>query len=140
MKKISLILALLLLFAGYGYALTPPTVVKNAFEKKFPNATKVKWGKETKTVWEADFVNKGTKMSSNFSQNGDWVETEIPIKISELPKAVFDALQKKYHNWKIIEVDRTETAKNGVIFEVDVKSGSHKKGVAFKEDGTEVKE
>jgi len=140
MKKISIAFVLIVLLSSFCFALKPPVVVKKAFDQKFPEATKVKWGKENKTVWEADFFVKGIKMSSNFSENGTWVETEVPIKVSELPKAVADAINKKYSQWKIVEADRTETAKNGVIYEADLKLGKQQKGVAFKEDGTEVKE
>lgn len=117
---------------------TPPTLVQKAFEQKFPTATKVSWGKENTKEWEAEFTLDGSKVSANFSNDGTWVETEREIPVSELPKAVAEAIQRQYPNWKITEADKTETAKNGTIFEADIKSGMQKKALAFKQDGTVV--
>lgn len=117
-----------------------PGDVQKAFEQKFPKATNVSWGKENKTEWEAEFTLDGGKFSANFTNDGTWVETEKKIAVSEFPKPVADAIQKQYPGWKITEADRTETAKNGLIYEADIKSGMQKKEVAFKEDGTPVTE
>lgn len=122
------------------FALTPPAKVKAAFSQKYPKATKVSWGKESAKEWEAEFTLDGTKVSANFSQDGTWVETERMIAISALPKPVEEAIDKQYPKWKISSADKTETAKNGVVYEVGIKSASHKKEVIFKEDGTPVKE
>ena len=121
-----------------SFAGTPPLAVQKAFEQKFPNATKVSWDMENKTEWEADFTFNEKKLSANFSVDGLWVETEQKINVSEFPKAVTDAIQKKYPEWKITEADRTESAKNGLIYEADMKSGTQKKEVAFKEDGSAI--
>lgn len=120
--------------------LVAPEAVQKAFEQKFPIATSVSWRKENKTEWEAEFMFNGGKLSANFTNDGTWVETEKQIAVSEFPKVVADAIQKLYPGWKITEADRTETAKNGLIYEVDIKSGTQKKEVAFKEDGTPVTE
>jgi len=117
-----------------------PSAVSAAFKVKFPAATKVSWGKENDKEWEAEFTFEGNKISANFTSDGNWVETEREIQVSQLPKGVKDAIQKQYPNWKITETDKTDTAKNGIIYEADIKSGAQKKEVAFKEDGTVVKE
>lgn len=123
-----------------SFAITPPAAVKMAFEKKFPNATKVTWGKEVAKEWEAAFTFEGNKISANFGEDGTWLETEKEIKAADLPKAVSAAIKLKYPGWAIIEADKTETSKHGTIYEADQKSGTKKKAVAFKEDGTPVKE
>ena len=94
-----------------AFAGTPPDAVKKAFAKKFPTATQVSWGKESAKEWEADFIFEGSKISANFLQDGTW-------------------------DWKIVEADLTETAKNGTIYEVDLKKGLKSKSLAFKENGT----
>jgi hypothetical protein len=139
MKKLFVILICFIFMGSIAFSLTPPTAVKKAFAQKFPNATKVKWGKENKTEFEAEFTLNGTKISANFAQNGDWVETEAQIKVSELPKAVTDAINKQYPGWKIIKAEKTDNAKEGTIYEAGIMSGKHKKGVEFKADGTPVK-
>jgi Putative beta-lactamase-inhibitor-like, PepSY-like len=118
----------------------PPAVVQKAFEKKFPNATKVSWGKESPKEWEAEFTFEGNKISANFADDGTWVETERKIKITDLPKAVAAAIKSSFPGWTIIEADKTETLKNGTVYEADLKKGKTKKGVAFKEDGSRATE
>ncbi len=140
MKKIILMIVSLAIVSSCSYAGTPPTAVSKSFSSKFPKATKVSWGKENATEWEAEFTLDGSKISANFKADGAWVETEREISVSKLPKAVADAIQKQYPNWKITEADVTETAKNGTIYEADIRSGTQKKALAFKEDGSTVKE
>jgi len=111
-----------------------------AFKKKFPTATKVTWGKEAPKEWEAEFTFEGNKISANFGEDGTWLETEKKIKAADLPKAVAAAIKLKYPGWANAEADKTETSKHGTIYEADLKNGIKKKAVAFKEDGTPVKE
>lgn len=140
MKKITLMFIALAFFCSSSFALTPPKVVKDAFDKKFPTATKIVWGKESAKEWEADFVLDGIKISAVFFEDGKWMETEQMIKTSELPTAVADAIKAKYPSWTIAEADKTESAKLGAIYEADLKKGTSKKAVACKADGTMVKE
>jgi Putative beta-lactamase-inhibitor-like, PepSY-like len=128
----------MLLFVVCSYAATPPESVKKTFNQKYPTATKVKWGMEKANEWEAEFIFNGEKLAANFKEDGTWVETEHKIKFNQLPMAVAEAYNKTFLDWKIIEVDRTETVKNGVIYEIDMKKGKEKKTAAYKEDGTVV--
>ena len=137
MKNIILILVMVLI-ASYTFAGTVPEAVQKAFNTKYPKITNVKWDKENAKEWEAEFTMSGNKLSANFMEDGTWVETEQVIPLDQLPIAVADAIKKTYPNWKIKETDKTETAKNGLIYEADLTLGSKKKGVAFKEDGTPV--
>jgi hypothetical protein len=139
MKKALLISALVFLFSCSS-STTPPDAVKSAFQQKYPDASNVKWGKENDKEWEAEFDNKGTQLSSNFDNDGSWIETEQSISKSEFPAAVTDAINKQYPGWEIVETDKTETASDGIVYDADLKSGSQKKEVAFKEDGTPVAE
>lgn len=139
MRKLILAMSLAFIFSS-SFADTPPPAVQKAFEQKFPKATKVSWGKENAKEWEAEFTDNGNKLSANFTNDGTWVETEKKIAVTDFPKAVTDAIQSKYKGWTITEADKTETAKHGTIYEADIKNGKSKKEVAFKEDGTEVKE
>ena len=139
MKKLVIILVIALLGTAPIVG-AQPKAVKDAFEKKFATATKVKWGKEAPKEWEAEFTLEGEKISANFAQDGTWLETERKIKAADLPKNVAAALKTKYPDWKIVEADKTETSKHGTIYEADLKNGGKKKSTAFKEDGTPVKE
>lgn len=136
--SLNLIAALLLCSPTFGT--TPPAKVTDAFHLKFPNASNVHWGKENKTEWEAEFQFKGAPLSANFSTDGAWVETEQMIKATELPPAVSAIISKEFAGWQIREADKTETFKNGTIYEADLKKGKLKKAVAYKQDGTKVVE
>lgn len=128
------------LFCSCAFAITPPKVVKDAFIKKFPNATKVTWGKEAAKEWEAEFTFEGSRISANFYEDGTWLETEKEIPAASLPPAVSKAIATTYPGWSITEADKTETAKHGTIYEADLKKGIGKKAVAHLENGTPVKE
>ena len=140
MKQFIVTTLSILLMYSISFAGTPPSAVKNAFAKKFTNATKVSWGKESAKVWEAEFTFEGGSLSANFSEDGTWLETEKVINATDLPKAVSDAIALKYPGWTIAEADKTETLKHGTIYEADLKMGTKKKSVAFKENGLPVKE
>ena len=136
--SINLIVAILLCARTFGT--TPPAKVPEAFHLKFPKATNVHWGKENKTEWEAEFQIEGAPLSANFSTDGAWVETEQMIKATELPPAVSAIISKEFAGWQITEAVKTETSKNGTIYEADFKKGKLKKAVAYKQDGTKVVE
>lgn len=123
-----------------SFAKIPPKAVSDAFMKKFPTATKVTWGIEGPKEWEAEFTLNGEKISANFDKNGTWLETEKEIKAENLPKPILIALKMNFNDWKIAEADKTETAKHGTIYEVDLKKGTKTKSLAYKEDGKSVKE
>jgi hypothetical protein len=138
MKK--LLIMSIVFICSCAFAGTPPDVVKKAFAKKFPTATKVSWGVEGPKEWEAEFTLEGSRISANFSENGTWLETEREIKAANLPKAVLAAVKSKYSDWKIAEADKTESSKHGTIYEVDLKKGMKSKSLAFKENGMSIKE
>ena len=134
MKKIFMILTLVLV-CSYSFAVTPPKIVRDSFAKKFPNATKVIWGKENPKEWEAEFTLEGNKFSANYGNDGSWIETEKVIKYRDLPKPVLLAISTHYPGWKISEADEIETPKNGKTYEVDLKKGKKKKEVNYKANG-----
>ncbi|MFP5042140.1 hypothetical protein [Parasediminibacterium sp. JCM 36343] len=76
MKKIVLLFMIVAIFCSCSFAMTPPKVVKDAFDKRFPTATKITWGKESAKEWEADFSLDGIKISAVFFEDGRWLETE----------------------------------------------------------------
>ncbi len=140
MKKLLLMFTAVILFYSFTSASQPPVAVEKAFKQKFPTATNVSWGKEAAKEWEAEFTFEGNKISANFMEDGRWVETEQKIKIAELPYAVATKLKTTYSGWVITEADKTETSKNGTIYEADLKMGKKKKSLAFKENGNIIKE
>ena len=139
MKKIIVLLSACMLISLLGYAqkITPdkvPAPVKQSFTKKFPAATDVKYEMEKKD-YEINFKDKGVEMSANFDATGNWLETEIEIKESNLPKEVSTSAAKNFAGFKISEVAKTETSEKGLIYEMDLKKDKEGFEVQFSPKG-----
>jgi hypothetical protein len=140
MKKIILLLALLLLISGSAMAqITVPQAVKSAFEAKFPNAENVKWDKENRSEYEANFTLGVTEMSASFLRDGTWLETETTIAVDQLPQAVQDAVKQNYSTGTITGASKIEKADNSIVYETDIRIKSKTKEVIFDEKGNIVK-
>ena len=55
-----------------------PQVVKEAFAKKYPQATDVEWIQEgkSKVIYEAEFKFGGKEITAEFSETGEFLEEE----------------------------------------------------------------
>lgn len=115
-----------------------PTNVKTAFSKKFTKATDVKWGKEGKTEWEAEFKMDGKAYSANYDLKAEWIETEYAITANEIPAAVKTTIDKNYAGYKMKESEISETAK-GKVYEFELVKGKSKVEVAFDMNGKLIK-
>jgi len=139
MKKIIVLLSACLLIGltGYTQKITPdkvPAAVKQAFAKKFPAATDVKYEMEKKD-YEITFKEKGVEMSANFDATGKWLETETEIKESDLPKEVAASVAKNFAGFKISEPAKTETPDKGLFYEMDLKKDKEGYEVRFSVKG-----
>jgi len=112
-----------------------PASVSSAFTQKFPNASKVKWGKENEKEWEAEFKMDGKEYSANFDLAGAWIETEYEVAATELPAVVMAAIEKESAGLKIGEAAVSET-KDGKVYEVT--AGKGKAAMAFVVDSNGV--
>ena len=117
-----------------------PAAVTTAFNQKFPNATKVKWDKENAHEYEASFEWKGEKLSANFSDTGEWLETESPITFIQLPEKVKTAFNVADKGAIVKAVAKIETSKGTTKFEVEFKQGVKTVELFYTTDGTEIKE
>ena len=139
MKKIIVLLSACLLFSlmGYTQKITPdkvPAPVKEAFAKKFPGATDVKYEMEKKD-YEINFKDKGVEMSVNFDATGKWLETETEIKVTDLPKEVSASVAKNFSGFKISDIAKTETTDKGLVYEMDLKNDKEGFEVQFSNKG-----
>ena len=139
MKKIVIVLSACLLISlmGYSQKITPdkvPALVKQAFAKKFPAATDVKYEIEKKD-YEINFKEKGVEMSANFDATGKWLETETEIKKSDLPKEVSASEAKNFTGFRISEVAKVETPDKELIYEIEIKKGKERNEIQFSPKG-----
>jgi len=130
----SLAFALVSLTASAQFVETP-AVVKDAFDKKFPEAKQVEWmhniGKP-----EVKFKMNDKKCWSRFTNKGEWEVTETKITKEELPVEVNDGLHKsKYNEWPIKSVSRFERP-GGITYKIGVSKGSmNSKTLYFNDKG-----
>jgi hypothetical protein len=132
MKNTMIILALSL---GIGSAYSQkikeaevPPEVKDAFKKAYPKAEIEKWEKEDGN-YEAEFeieripMDKSGKKeeiehSAVYTPKGELVQTEEEIKVSDLPKAVSEYIEKNVGK-KISEASKITDAKGVVNYEAE---------------------
>lgn len=96
-----------------------PAAVKDALKKQYPNAKVEKWEKEGKN-YEAEIEIGNAESSVVYDENGVLLETEIEIKVSELPKAVFEYFAKKFPEKKIKEASKITSANGKISYEAEV--------------------
>lgn len=111
-----------------------PAAVKAAFEKQYPGVT-VKWEKED-GKFEAGFKQNGNTMSALFEANGTMTESEMDIKVADLPAAVLSYVKDHYQGKSIKEGAKITKADGTVNYEAEVDG----KDVIFDAAGNFLKE
>jgi hypothetical protein len=99
---------------------TPPAAAKAALSKAFPGSTHVKWEKEG-SEFEASFDHGGKKMSAVVDAQGNLKESEMELKVSELPSAVLQYIKDHYNGATIKEAAKITKANGEVNYEAEVK-------------------
>lgn len=141
MRKIIFVASVLICSVASGFAQSKtPIAVTTAFNQQFPNATNVKWDKENAHEYEASFEWKGEKLSANYSDNGEWLETESPISFDLLPEKVQSAFNSTHMGTSVKAVAKIETSKGISKFEVEFKQGVKTVELFYTTNGTELKE
>ena len=143
MKKIVVLLSACLLFSFMGYTqeLTPdkvPTAVLQAFAKKHPAATEVKYELKHNN-YEIAFRDKGIREFTKFNPTGKWLDTKTAIVESDLPKEVSASIAKGFAGFKISEVTTVELPDKPLFYMVDLKKGNVGYKVHFSAKGDVLK-
>ncbi|MBK9151015.1 MAG: PepSY-like domain-containing protein [Saprospiraceae bacterium] len=112
-----------------------PQSVKSAFQKSYPTAKEVKWDKEGSN-YEASFDFNKTDYSVLFDVNGNVIETEVEIEVSQLPESVREYVANHYKGKKIKEAARITDAKGTVSYEAEIKGMD----LIFDSNGSFIKE
>lgn len=115
-----------------GYA---PEAVKANFQKMYPGENDPDWHVDAHGYYESHFKIKGVKHRADYNEDGSWVETEVSIDKDELPKAVQDAIKQNYSTEKITEIERVNSAKKGLFYDVEFKRKGKNMDVEFNEEG-----
>lgn len=136
MKKIMLTTVTCLLVLTLSFAGNAPAAVKQAFAQKFPNATAIKWDKENAHEYEASFTFNGEKHSANFSDSGEWLETESAAAFNQLPDKVKSAFTASHKKTRVKAAAKIETAKGVTKYEVEFKKGLKTIELFYNADGT----
>lgn len=95
-----------------------PAAVKSAFAKQYPGVA-VKWEKED-GKYEASFKQNGNSMSALFEANGTMIESEIDIKVADLPSPVLAYVKDHFKGKSIREGAKITKADGTVTFEAEV--------------------
>lgn len=96
-----------------------PAAVKESFAKNYPKAEAEGWEKENGN-YEVEAEYNETEMSVLIDPSGNILETEVEIKVSELPKGVTDYLSKNLTGQKTKEASKITDAKGTVTYEAEV--------------------
>ncbi len=112
-----------------------PAAVKSALQKSHPKAKDLKWEKE-KGNYEAGFEVGETDYSVLIDASGKILETEVEIKIDELPANAKAYVAKHYAGQKIKEAAKITDSKGVVTYEAEVKG----KDLIFDNTGKFLKE
>lgn len=93
-----------------------PKKVMDALKAKFPKAEITKWTKEKegdKVVYDIEFKQGKQKFEADIFEDGTIHNWEKEIAARDLPKAVTDAVNKKYPRATMKEVMQVTEMKNG---------------------------
>ena len=123
MKKIMMmvVLAALIAFSACAQKLKEadvPAAVKASFAKQYSGVT-AKWEKED-GKYEAGFKKDGNSMSALFEANGTMTESEMDIKVSDLPATVLAYVKEHYKGKTIKEGAKITKADGTVNYEAEV--------------------
>lgn len=118
-----------------------PKAIMDSFTKQYPGVKAEKWEKEGNNYEVEIHVNK-VETSVVYGPNGNLLETETEISVSELPQAVNEYVSKNLPGKKIKEASKITTAKGVVTYEAEIgdedylfdASGSFLKKESEKED------
>lgn len=111
-----------------------PFAVKASFAKQYPGTT-AKWEKED-GKYEAGFKKDGNNMSALFEANGTMTESEVDIKVADLPATVLAYVKDHYKGKSIKEGAKITKADGTVNYEAEVDG----KDVIFDAGGKFLKE
>ncbi len=130
------------LVAGIGFsacgqkldASKVPAAVKTTFAKQYPGVT-AKWEKED-GKYEASFKEGSNDLSAMFKPNGTFTESEMEIKVADLP-ATIQSYMKEHYKGKMLKGGAKITKADGTV---NFEAALGGKDVIFDANGKFIKE
>jgi hypothetical protein len=139
---IILLTALVVACTSYGQIRKTPTAVTTAFEKQYPNASKVQYEDNLLNV-QVYFVSDSGKMIARYNNEGVWKESERAIDYETLPADIKTGFDKSKYavDWKLKESAVIYTPNNDIRYRVKVeKNDLQKKYLFFDKNGRLIKD
>jgi hypothetical protein len=103
-----------------------PSKVQQSFHRDYPGVNDEHW-QHTNGKWQAQFTDRGSEdrgeMVAHYDQYGHHVESHIPYDRSDVPAAVSDRAQHKYHGGKDYRYTRVERPGHPDLFQIHVNIG-----------------
>lgn len=124
MKKLAIMMAAGMIsscaFAQKMQEKDVPAAVKTTFQKSYPNTKEVKWDKEG-DKYEASFDVNKIDNSVLFDANGNIIETEVEIELSQLPAGIVEYVKTHYSGQKVKEGAKITDTKGVITYEAEIK-------------------
>ena len=111
-----------------------PSIVQNALQSKFVDATDIEWEKK-KNFYEAEFDMNNIDHKAHIDPNGHVIMYKMEIRKEELPQAVASAISRGHAGYDIDDAEKME--KDGMTYyqvELDAKGKKDKK-LVYTTDG-----
>jgi len=131
-KVVVLFAASLIGLSSFAQLRKTPAAVTQAFEKQYPNASKVQYEDNLINV-QVHFVTDSAKMIAKYNSDGEWKETEREWNYDSLPADVKLGFDKSKYaiDWKVTETAIIYLPKNEVRYRVKVEKGDLQKKYLF---------
>ncbi|WP_242048156.1 MULTISPECIES: PepSY-like domain-containing protein [Nostocales] len=97
-----------------------PASVESAFTNKYSEKPRL-WQRNY-YGYEATFIKKNVKYEAEFSETGEWLETEYYVTEKEFPDVILKRIRQEYPTFKITKYEIEITPK-GNFYEVDITDG-----------------
>lgn len=133
------VLAGLLLSSCTDDNIKPDNVALETFREMFPDASAVKWERES-TYYVAGFKMGSLSKDAWFDGAGEWKLTETELPFADVPEAVRQAFEaSEFATWTLDDVDFVERKDRETIYVLEVEKGNTEYDLYYLADGTLVK-
>lgn len=97
-----------------------PEIVDTAFKEKYSDIPRI-WQRH-QYGYEAIFIQNKIKYEAEFSDKGEWLETEYYVTAKDFPDAVLKRIRQTYPQFKVTKYE-IEITPQGKFYEVDITDG-----------------